>query len=123
MDNEPSREELEKKLSWFSKKYGPYIEKRGLGNWRNLFAKPTLSEWTILFMLLMMGFVAWAYLADTEECRETLTNLDVVCIDYCEAQSRMGQGDNTLSNFPVNFSFGNNIIKADNLSLDDGPRD
>jgi hypothetical protein len=62
--------ELKKRLDWYEKKYGPYIEKRGLkDNWKNLFRKPTLLEWTILFMLIMGLFSAWAYQRDIKACQ------------------------------------------------------
>ena len=32
IDNKLSTEEQEKRLKWYEKNYGPYIEKRGLGN-------------------------------------------------------------------------------------------
>lgn len=76
MDNDI---ELKKRLEWYEKRYGAYIEKRGLGNWRNLFRKPNIYEWTILFMLIMSYFIAWAYSHDVKACHETLNNLDAVC--------------------------------------------
>ena len=77
---------LKKKVAWFEKRYGPYIEKRGLGNWKNLFRMPTLQEWTILFMIMMALFISWAYTSDTQACRDTLENLEGICIDYCESE-------------------------------------
>jgi len=74
--------QLEKENIWFRQKYGHYIEKRGLNNWRNLFRKPTLLEWTILFMLIMALFIAWAYQHDIKQCRETLNNIDTICAEY-----------------------------------------
>ena len=67
--------ELIKQLTYFEHKYGPYIEQRGLKNWRNLFKKPTLLEGTILFMLIMALFIAWAYQRDTALCREMIDNV------------------------------------------------
>ena len=116
------KEELEKRLKWYDKKYGPYIGKRGLHNWRNLLRTPTISEWTILFMLLMMGFVAWAYLADTEQCMETLNNLEVVCIDYCTSEFSIAQaeeGANEGWEALGDIDFSSSIVKADNVSLND----
>ena len=60
------REQLEAKVKWYEKKYGPVIQKRGLNNWKNLFRKPNLYEWLILAMLLMALFMAWAYTHDIE---------------------------------------------------------
>lgn len=60
MDNE----ELEKRLCWYEKKFGPYIEKRGLHNWKNLFRKPTILEWTIFFLLILALLLGWTYQHD-----------------------------------------------------------
>jgi hypothetical protein len=71
--------ELEKRLKYYEKHYGPYIEKRGMQNWKNLFRKPTMLEWTILFMLLMGLYIGWAYVTDTN-------NLKAQCCLVCEQQ-------------------------------------
>ncbi len=68
MDNE----ELIKKITWYEKKYGPYIEKRGEHNWKNLFRKPNFYEYTIFFMMMMSFFLVWAYYHDINSCQETL---------------------------------------------------
>jgi len=65
-----SRDELIKRVYWYDKKFGPYVEKKGLHNWKNLFRKPTLYECVILIMLLMALFMWWAYSHDMEECRK-----------------------------------------------------
>jgi len=65
-----SRDKLMKRAYWYEKKYGPYIEKKGLHNWKNLFRKPTLYECVILIMLLMALFMWWAYSHDMEECKK-----------------------------------------------------
>ncbi len=111
---ELTNEEMKRKLDWYTKKYGPYVEKRGLGNWRNLFVIPNNYEWTILFMLVMSLFIAWAYQVDTSACREALDNLEGVCFNYCSqgnyAEDSYGVvNDSQLSLF---------TFKADNLSLD-----
>lgn len=63
-------EEAKKRLNWYEKKYGPYIERRGLHNFKNLFRMPNLYEWTILFMLFLTLFGAYAYKMDIQTCRE-----------------------------------------------------
>ena len=115
MDNE----ELNKRLSWYSKRYGPYIEKRGLKNWRNLLRKPTVYEWTILFMIIMAYFMSWAYQVDTATCRETLDNLEETCITYCSAEFDRERANEELKSKYGNFSTVNVsqlIIKADSNS-------
>ncbi len=63
------------KVKWYEKRYGPVIGKRGSGNWKNLFRMPNIYEWTILFMIIMALFMAWAYNYDISTCREVLINL------------------------------------------------
>ena len=67
-----SKEELEERINWYEKKYGPYIEKKGIHNWKNLFRKPTLNEWVILILMITGLFMGWAYSRDTALCRETI---------------------------------------------------
>lgn len=112
MKSDMDKKELEKRLIWYEKRYGPYIEKRGLKNWRNLFRKPTISEWTILVMLILAMFMGWAYQIDTAQCRESLSNLDVVCQGYQDSLILI-EPNNTFEE--VNFT----IFKADHL-LDEG---
>ncbi len=64
------RSSLLKRVYWYEKKYGPYVKKKGSHNWKNLFRKPTLQEWTVLFMLIMSLVLWWAYNQDMESCRE-----------------------------------------------------
>lgn len=60
--------------------------KRGLHNWRNLFRKPNLLEWTILFMLIMVLFITWAYQRDTALCRELIDNFEDKACQVCGLQ-------------------------------------
>jgi hypothetical protein len=54
----------EKKVAYFEKTYSPYIETKGVQNWKNLFRKPTYLDWVILFFLLMGLFMFAAYYMD-----------------------------------------------------------
>lgn len=81
-------EEKIKRLRWYEKKYGAYIEKRGFHNWKNLFRKPTMYEWTILFMIIMALFIAWAYQRDIAVCRETIKKDVAVCRETIKNQTR-----------------------------------
>lgn len=92
------REEFEKRLKWYSSKYGPYIEKKGLHNWKNLFRKPTLYEWIILFMLFMMLFVAWAYQRDIALCRQFIEQQNFT-INYTQPKQNLNPN---LTNFTFN---------------------
>lgn len=89
MDNNLTGEEMKKRLEWYEKRYGSYIEKRGLHNWKNLFRKPTFSEWIILALLLLGLFIAYAYQHDISACREYL-NL------YAQ--------QNNISNLTINYT-------------------
>ena len=97
---EDEREELQKKLKWYENKFGPYYESRGLKNWKNLFRKPTLMEWTLLLVIVLGLFGAWAYLSDTENCRETLENLPREVCEACE-EFHINKAKYDLENPPI----------------------
>lgn len=97
-----SREELEKRLNWYSNKYGPYIQKRGLHNWKNLFRKPNLHEWIILIMITMALFIGWAYNHDISQCREFLTTFEDRACQYCNNQLEQAKNDYMRPNFNIN---------------------
>ena len=70
MDNE----EMQKRLDWYEKRFGPYIGEKGLkSGLKNLWRKPNRYEWIILIMLLLSLFASWAYYHDTEACREYIS--------------------------------------------------
>jgi len=66
--------EMQKRLDWYERKYGAYIERKGLHNWRNLFRKPNSYEWTILVMMLMVFFIAFSYQSEVRSCKEFIAN-------------------------------------------------
>ena len=97
-------EEEMKQLKWFEKRYGPYIPEKGLRNWKLLFRMPTMYEWTILFMLAMGLFMAWAYYHDIEACQIN-----------CE-RSKLFDNINQGPNYePIDLE---DIVFNENLSLD-----
>jgi hypothetical protein len=67
---------------------GNVPQKRGLHNWRNLFKKPTFQDWIIMFMLIMVVLMGYAYKSETEQCRAVLQNLPVIACDYCNQLTR-----------------------------------
>ena len=67
-------EEANKQLAWYEKKYGPYIIERGIGNWKNLFKKPSLNDWIVLILLIMAIGLAFAYNHDIAVCRDYVAN-------------------------------------------------
>lgn len=59
-----------------------YQIKTGFHNWKNLFRKPTLDDWITLIILILILATSYAYRIDTKTCRETLKNLDNICLQY-----------------------------------------
>ena len=70
-------EEANKQLAWYEKKYGPYIIERGIGNWKNLFKKPSLNDWIVLILLIMAIGLAFAYQHDITSCKEYIANQSI----------------------------------------------
>jgi hypothetical protein len=89
-------EEANKRIAWYEKKYGPYIENRGLGNWKNLFKRPSMNDWIVLVLLIMAIGLAFAYQHDTEVCRSYLAN----------QTSYIALGGQNMPNLPI---YTNNI--------------
>lgn len=68
--------------SWrFNPVNGQPLE-RGIKNFKNLFRKPTLSEWINLIIIIIALVGAYFYYQDTKTCRETLNNLPIICSQY-----------------------------------------
>src|SRR3990167_3860271 len=110
---ELTKEELEKRIDWYGKKYGPYIEKKGLHNWKNLFRKPTLLEWTILIMLLMGLFMGWAYSYDVKQCRQVIQDLPFLACEYCQSELlRNRYNENIIKNYS-NLNLSNYQFKGE----------
>lgn len=103
--------ELEKRLKWYEKRYGPYIEKKGFHNWKNLFRKPTMYEWVILSMLILGIFMAWAYNRDTQLCRELIKESNFT-FNYPTETMPLNLTTN-VTNFTLNEV--NTMKKDDNL--------
>ena len=77
---------------------------RGVRNWKNLFKKPSLSDWITLFLLVLVLLACWAYARDTQVCRNTLENFDTMCVTYVQSvmDSRNNANNHTIA--PINFS-------------------
>jgi hypothetical protein len=102
---------LQKKVEWFEKKYGPYIESRGLHNYKNLFKKPTSTDWIILFMIAGLLFVSWAYLEDTKVCREYVASFQVM---WSNISSQKGLEQKYESINTTLFTFNDTLKEAMN---------
>jgi len=88
--------ELTKRLKWYENKYGPYVEKRGLHNWKNLFKKPTFMEMVV--MALMVGYliIAFMYFHDIKACKESIETLEADACVICSAQANTCPGGDCL---------------------------
>lgn len=71
--------------------------KRGPHNWRNLFKKPTTSDWLILIILIITLVGAYAYYHDTKTCRETIQNLPTICMQYEFSQDKIAKVNSELN--------------------------
>ncbi len=96
-------EELKKRLKWYEKSYGPYIEDRGLKNWKNLFKKPRMSDVLILVIVVAVLFVALAYKSDIQTCHDTLNNLPREVCEACSEFRTMVENQ-SLNEIPFNLS-------------------
>lgn len=111
-----SLEEYKKRLSWYDKKYGPYIEKRGLHNFKNLFRMPNLYELVIFFMLLLSLFITWAYNEDTKTAREMVNNFEILCLNYKNSilQEQSTLDDSLLNNSGLpSINLSNPILRVE----------
>lgn len=48
---------------------------------KELWRKPTLNEWIMLFILVMLYFISWAYQHDIGVCKDFVKNIDTVCLN------------------------------------------
>ncbi len=81
---------------------------KGVKNWKALFKKPNLLEWTILIMLILALLMVWAYNRDISACREAIITLQDNACEICNNILRLGeQGEQgiDLSNITSNMTF------------------
>lgn len=60
-----------------------YETKVGMGNWKNLFRKPTIDDWIVLIILILLLAASYAYVTETKNCKDILSNatrLDQICL-------------------------------------------
>jgi len=75
--------------------------------WKALWRMPTLNEWIVLFMLIMILVISWAYKHDTAICREYVENIDIICMEKNTVAT-----DNS-ANYSTNYSIKINKIIND----------
>lgn len=85
MPSEPEPSEPDKKKHICPHCKQEYTPKRGIENWKNLFRKPTLSEWIILFMMIGILVIAYAYQTETSSCRDFMKDIKLNCIKIVDA--------------------------------------
>ena len=76
--------------------------KRGLHNWRNLFNKPSFQDWMVLFMLIMVLFMVWAYQYDIGACKAMLDE----CREQCYVVKVNPMNKLNISDFVVEIKNG-----------------
>lgn len=78
---------------------------RGVQNFKNLFRKPTFSDWVTLIILIIAIAGAYFYYEDTKTCRQTLENLPVICSQYQASETLVNSinKNNSITNHP-NFN-------------------
>lgn len=89
-----------------------YDTKIGFKNWKNLFRMPTTEDWISLIILILILLAAYAYNADTKTCRNTLENLESICIS--KIQSATVSNESSNKNFPMNISNLSNQLPDEN---------
>jgi hypothetical protein len=78
-----------------------YNIQTGFSNWKNLFRKPTLDDFIVLLILILVMLSAYAYTLDIKTCSETLKNIDEICAVRLQsiANGTMSLNNQTLSHF------------------------
>ena len=91
------------------KQFDPKIEKRGLHNWKHLFAKPTTTDMIILILLLLSFGMALVYKRDIQACRDFY---DENACEICSNSLGEGEGETTPTMFVPDGMF-----KEENQSI------
>ena len=88
-------------------RFDPKTGKRGLHNWKHLFAKPTVQD-IIIFVLLILTLVnALSYSRDINACRDFYEeNSCLICSNSFENSTR------SVQTIPIN-----NTFKEENQSI------
>lgn len=78
-------------------------------NLKRLFTRFSLNDFIILFIILLVLFLSWAYQRDTAECRYFINNINQVCMDMIKPAEQQ-QTNQTTFFIPTNateFEFNN----------------
>jgi hypothetical protein len=85
--------------------------KTGLENFKNLFRRPTFSDWITLFIIVMTLIGSYMYFQETKVCRETLSNLPTICMQYSFINQNQSGYVSPWANYTKNYT---NIINVSN---------
>ncbi len=67
--------------------------------WKNWSFKKTFvgDSWGKFWWWVLIMFLAWSYYHDTQACRETLENIDDICMQWMETQTFLDTYGNDLN--------------------------
>ena len=79
---------------------------------RLVFSKPTIQDWMMLAIILLVLMMAWRYGVETKQCYETLNNIDNVCLDLWESNQKVEQMNQELKDSykDINITLLNNLL-------------
>jgi len=109
--NLKSKKLHERKCPYCKQEYKTEI---GINNWKNLFRKPTLDDWIVLIIIILILIASYAYTLETKACKETLANLDQICMQRKNNVTYTGNGVPVVPYIPY---IGNPVNESDNLEV------
>ena len=105
-------EEVDSKCSFCDQ-----VTERAVGmNKQNLkrlfFSKPSLQDGIVLFLIIMTLLLAWRYQVETQECRNTIENIEEICREYNNPSGGSGDIYGVNDKEEVDYNFQNlNVLK------------
>ena len=84
----------------------------GLKNWKNLFRKPTLDDWIMLFIIFMAIFSYYQYQIDINNIIEYYENGDYCYNQYRLLNQKIQSNQNPLEK--INLDEFDNLVIPDN---------
>ena len=86
-----------------------YKTKIGVGNWKNLFRKPTMEDWITLVILALLILASYAYVQETAQCKSMINNLDRICAQYDTLRLNLTKTETSVNSLAMpNFNFTTN---------------
>ena len=81
-----------------------YQTQIGVDNWKKLFRKPTMDDWILLIILALIILSAFAYTTETKACKDTLKNIDTVCMQRQKNLLNSSNDINSLNGLNLSMS-------------------